>query len=93
MSRVITGPGKTSEAVKLANDHDAYLAVRNRKHARNVYHSDDYPDPIYFPLTHGELAAGEFSLKFNRKVVIDDLNHYIMATTGAHLVGLTINDS
>lgn len=90
--KVIAGPrasGKTTEAIKLANEEDAYLAVRTKKQANDIYHSDTYPDLERFPVTYREIqnkrAAG-----FNNKVVIDNMEAFIRECIGeVRVVGAT----
>jgi len=74
MTDVIIGPrqsGKTTDAIKCANENDAYLVVDSKQRARNLYHSDNHPDLDKFPITYDELnttSRGKVD-----SVVIDDL--------------------
>lgn len=77
--KLLVGPrqsGKTTEAIKLANENDAYLAVRSQEMATNVYHSESYPDLERFPITYDELLEGMARSRV-RTVVIDDLEAFV----------------
>lgn len=76
--KVIAGPrasGKTTEAIKLANEEDAYLAVRTKKQANDIYRSDTYPDLKWYPVTYRELEEMEGSI--NKRVVIDNMEAFV----------------
>lgn len=79
--KVVTGPrqsGKTTEAIRLANEADAHLAVHTHERAEQVYHDEDYPDLERFPITYRELRKGHRGT--NRRVVIDDLEMLLSST-------------
>lgn len=88
---VIAGPrqsGKTTEAIKLANEQGAYLAVHNRKRATQVYHADGYPDLDRFPITYRELCNSE-PMPRNMKVVIDDLDMFLRSEVYPNITGVS----
>lgn len=90
--KVITGPrqsGKTTEAIKLANEQGAYLAVHTKNRATQVYHSDTYPDLDRFPITYRELCNSE-PKPIDRKVVIDDLDMFLRSEICPHITGIAI---
>lgn len=92
--QLIAGPrgsGKTAEAIKLANEHGAYLAVRNKKFAREVYHREGYPDLDRFPITHEALQRGTLRGSNVKKVVIDDLDAFLASVIpGLRIQGMTV---
>lgn len=88
--KVITGPrqsGKTTEAIELANENDAYLVVGNQRIAHNIYHSDKHPDCDRFPMTFHELY--NHSGKHNLEVVIDEIDVFLKYYSNLPVVGIT----
>lgn len=92
--KVVTGPrqsGKTTEAIRLANEHDAYLVVHTRERARQVYHGENYPELDRFPLTYQELKSGHLGQP--RRVVIDDLGMLLGSTFDVPVEAVTATAS
>lgn len=93
--KVITGDrqsGKTTEAIKLANEEDAYLAVHTRARARQVYHSDQYPDLDRFPITYSEIRSLR-KAGYHTEIVIDDLDLYLKSEVEHPVVGVSMTAS
>lgn len=91
--KVITGPrqsGKTHQSIKLANETDAYLVVRNQKRARQVYHHDQYPDVDRFPITYDELMNNKYSTSGVQAVVIDNVDEFIQSQLSVPIAGVTL---
>lgn len=93
--------GKTTEAIKLANERDAYLVVHTKDRATHLYHSDKHPDLDKFPISYEELRDRQVG-KHRLRVVIDDLDMFLswmvdvpvegVAMTAAETVDLSTRD-
>ena len=64
--------GKTTEAIKVANETGAYLVVHSKEEAKRV--SDDTDR---FPITYSELLKGKMEGSFVRNIVIDNLEVFL----------------
>lgn len=76
--KIISGPrasGKTTEAIKLANEEGAYLVVSTRERARAI-NNEKYPDPERFQITYDELLNHRGG-QHVRKVVIDNMEDFV----------------
>ena len=92
--KVITGSrgsGKTTEAIRLANEHDAYLAVHSEARARNIYHNECYPELDRFPITYEKIRFGLFG--HPRRVVIDDLDMLLQSEFNVPVEAVTMTSS
>ena len=87
------GEGKTYDAIKLANETDAYLAVATRADVRRV--TREYPiKPNRFPLTYAELMSvkGQGIYPEARAVVIDDVERLLQELLPYFAIkGVTMN--
>lgn len=89
---VITGPrgsGKTTEAIKLANEEGAYLAVHTQDRATHLYHSDNHPDIDRFPITYRELYEKK-AVRPDLTVVIDDLDIFLRSEVYPNITGVAM---
>lgn len=92
--KVVTGArqtGKTTEAIELANEHDAYLVVHTKDRATQVYHGENYPDLDRFPITYQELRNGHRGRP--QRVVIDDLDMFLRSQFDVPVEGVTMTAS
>lgn len=92
--KVITGPrqsGRTTEAIRLANEHDANLVVHSKQHATRIYHSDTYPDLEKFPITYQELESNHRARQ--QRVVIDDLDMFLRHQFDVPIEAVTMTTS
>ena len=66
------GKGKTTEAVKIANDTGAYLVVHNQDEVTRLSTKCNR-----FPITYDELLDGHMKGSFVRNIVIDNIEMFI----------------
>ena len=82
--------GKTTEAIRLANETGAYLVVRSRDEALRV--SKLNPSPNRFPVTFQEILEQRMRGSFVRNIVIDNVDLFIQRIVGDLLIeGITIS--
>lgn len=80
--------GKTTEAVKLANETGAYLVVANMHMAAHVAHSFDLDR---YPVTFAELIEKQLKGSWVRNVVIDNLDECLKWYLGSlKIEGVTL---
>ena len=72
--------GKTTKLVELANQHSAYIAVRNKKTATELHHEVER-----FPITHEELLTYQSHVP----VVVDDIDHFLSRMATIKAVSIT----
>ena len=83
--------GKTTEIVKLALEHDAYIVVPDRHQARHLF--EEYPN-IRFPITWDELMQTRMqgAHPSARKIVIDNLDMCLEAMLSpVKILGVSLN--
>lgn len=79
--------GKTTRAVEIANEENAYLVVPTKHEATRVYHNYDLDR---FPITYGEVLHGKHEGQHPQQVVIDNIEMFIARASNLRPVAGTL---
>jgi len=83
------GKGKTTEAIKLANDNNAYLVVHNQKESMRI---DDHYEMKFMPITYDEFIRSSRRMHPSCKFVIDNVEMFVQHLTHLPVIGITLTN-
>ncbi len=76
------GMGKTTKAIKMANETGGYLLVHSYDEAVRLSRLPGDQKPLRFPVTYQEFLSGKMRGSFVRNVVIDNAEMFLREVTG-----------
>lgn len=87
--------GKTTELIKMADNHDGYIVCHDRNAAKNTFElAKKLGATINFPLTFEDLRKMQYHAKGVRKIYIDNLDLLLPhLAPDVEIDACTINDA